>query len=167
MRKILPATMARPIHSLRSACCAAAVVGALALFSFPSHAHHSYAAYDTKLTQTVSGTLKELDWNAPHAGVRVAYVDGQGAMQEVSVTTGSPAVISRQGFKPKDFQVGLKVTMSWHPNRNGAPGGELIELKLEDGRVLHGGFPTIPGKTDAPPPGADAPNVPGKPPGTG
>jgi hypothetical protein len=140
---------------------------ALVLCASPSLAHHSYAAYDTNLTQTVSGTLKELDWNAPHAGISVAYVDGQGVMQEVSVTTGSPAVISRQGFKPKDFQKGTKVTISWHPNRNGAPGGELIEMKLEDGRVLHGGFPTIPGKSEPPPPGVGSPAATDKPPGAG
>jgi hypothetical protein len=44
------------------------------------------------------------------------------------------------GSKPKDFRVGTKVTLSWHPNRNGLPGGELTEVKLEDGRTLKGGF---------------------------
>jgi hypothetical protein len=144
------------------------VVGAAALWSLPSYAHHSFAAYDQKVTQMVSGTLKEFDWDAPHAGMTVAYLDGQGAMQEVSVTTGSPAVITKQGFKPNDFRIGSKVTMSWHPNRNGAPGGELVELKLDDGRVLHGGFPSIPGgKPGEPPPAAGAPSGPEKSPATG
>jgi hypothetical protein len=63
--------------------------------------------------------------------------------------------MSGQGFKPRDFKVGQKVIMTWHPNRNGVPGGELVEFTLEDGRVLHGGFgppPGVPGS--APPPGA-------------
>jgi hypothetical protein len=110
----------------------------VALWCFPSFAHHSYAEYDMEVTQTVSGTLKEFDWNAPHARLKVAYLKTQGVVQEVSVTTGSPAVIARQGFKPEDFLLGSKVTMSWHPNRNGALGGELAELKLEGGRVLYG-----------------------------
>jgi hypothetical protein len=123
-----------------------------------------------EVTQTISGTLEEFDWNAPHAGLKVAYLNDQGAVQEVSVTTGSPVVIARQGFMPKDFLLGSKVTMSWHPNRNGVFGGELAELKLEDGRVLHGhgAFPPIPGgKTDGLPPGEGAPNVSDKPPATG
>jgi hypothetical protein len=39
--------------------------------------------------------------------------------------------------------------MTWHPNRNGVPGGELVDFILEDGRVLHGGF----GRPPGPPPG--------------
>ena len=91
-----------------------------------------------EVTQTISGTLEKFDWIAPHAELKVAYLNDQGAVQEVPVTTGSPAVISRQGFKATDFLVGSKVTMSWHPNRNGVLGGELAELKLEGGRVLYG-----------------------------
>jgi hypothetical protein len=124
-------------------------------------AHHSFAAYDQKVMKTVSGTLKEFDWNAPHSGVTVTYVDAQGQVQEVSVTTGAPSTIASQGFRPKDFRVGTKVTLSWHPNRNGLPGGELAEIKLEDGRVLHGGF------GGGPPPGGAPPGAaPGTPPGT-
>jgi hypothetical protein len=146
------------------------MAGSVALWCFPAYAHHSYAAYNMEVTQTVSGTLKEFDWIAPHAKLKVAYLDDQGAAQEVSVTTGSPAVMSRQGFTPKDFLLGSKVSMSWHPNLNGAPGGELAELKMEDGRVLHGHgrFPLIPGgNPDGSPPGEGPPNVSEKPPATG
>ena len=118
-------------------------------------AHHSFAAYDQQVTKSVSGTLKEFDWNAPHSGLTVVYLDEKGQMQEVSVTTGAPSSIAGQGFKKRDFKVGTKVTLSWHPNRNGTPGGEMVELKLDDGRVLHGGFALPGGKSpEAPPPGA-------------
>ncbi|MDB6014889.1 MAG: hypothetical protein JWL65_7139 [Gammaproteobacteria bacterium] len=132
---------------------------ALSLWSAAAPAHHSFAAYDQQVTKNVSGTLKEFDWNAPHSGITVVYLDEKGQMQEVSVTTGAPSTIVGQGFKPKDFRVGTKVTLSWHPNRNGTPGGEMAELKLEDGRVLHGGFAAGPpgGPKGEPPPGAGAP----------
>ena len=123
-----------------------------------------------EVTQTVSGTLKEFDWIAPHAKLTVTYLDDQGRAQEVSVATGSPVVMSRQGFNANDFLLGSKVTMSWHPNRDGAPGGELAELKMEDGRVLHGhgGFPLFPGgNPGGPPAGEGTPNVSEKPPATG
>ena len=113
----------------------------------PALAHHSFAAYDQTVTKSVTGTLKEFDWNAPHSSMTVAFTDATGKTDEVSVTTGAPATISGQGFKPRDFKVGQKATMTWHPNRNGVPGGELVDFTLEDGRVLHGGF-------GAPPPGA-------------
>lgn len=117
-----------------------------------AYAHHSFAAYDLQVTKTATGTLKELDWNAPHAGITVAIADEKGVMQDVPVTTGAPVTIARQGFKPKDFRIGSKVTMSWHPNRNGLLGGELAELKLEDGRVLKGALG--PGGTATPEPAA-------------
>jgi len=143
-----------------------AVAGALAMSSWqaPALAHHSFAAYDQAVTKSVSGTLKEFDWNAPHSGITVAYLDEKGEEQELAVTTGAPSTIARQGFKPKDFKVGSKVTLSWHPNRNGLPGGEMTELKLDDGRVLNGGF-AFPGASAGPPggPPAGAP-PPGAPP---
>jgi hypothetical protein len=118
-------------------------------------AHHSFAAYDQAVTKSVTGTLKEFDWNAPHSSMTVAFTDAAGKADEVSVTTGAPAMISAQGFKPRDFKVGQKATMTWHPNRNGVPGGELVDFTLEDGRVLHGGFGRPPGAPGpAPAPGA-------------
>jgi hypothetical protein len=108
-------------------------------------AHHSFAAYDQAVTKSVTGILKEFDWNAPHSSMTVAFTDTSGKADEVSVTTGAPASISAQGFKPRDFKVGQKATMTWHPNRNGVPGGELVDFTLEDGRVLHGGFGRPPG----------------------
>ncbi len=135
-------------------------------------AHHSFAAYDQGVTKSVTGTLKEFDWNAPHSGITVAYTDEKGQVQEVSVTTGAPSTIASQGFKPRDFRVGTKVTLSWHPNRNGQLGGELTEIKLEDGRTLKGGFggnppPSAPGAapSGSAPPGT-APPQGTAPPGT-
>jgi hypothetical protein len=125
----------------------------LALSAFtmtPALAHHSFAAYDQTVTKSVTGTLKEFDWNAPHSSMTIAFTDATGKADEVSVTTGAPAVISGQGFKPRDFKVGQKATMTWHPNRNGVPGGELVDFTLEDGRVLHGGFGAPPGAPGAP-----------------
>jgi hypothetical protein len=151
------------------------IAASLALWCLPSYAHHSYAEFDMEVTRTVSGTLKEFNWISPHTDLKVAYVKTQGVVEEVPVTTGSPAVISRQGFKAEDFVAGSKVTLSWHPNRNGALGGELAELKLQDGRVLkgHGAFSAFPGggrfgpPPGGPPPGGPAPNVSEKPPATG
>jgi hypothetical protein len=119
-------------------------------------AHHSFAAYDQGVTKSVTGTLKEFDWNAPHSSMTVAFTDPTGKVDEVSVTTGAPATITSQGFKPRDFKVGQKATVTWHPNRNGVPGGELVDVTLEDGRVLHGGFGRPPGAPDAAPGAAPA-----------
>ena len=116
-------------------------------------AHHSFVAYDQTVTKSITGTLKEFDWNAPHSSVTVAITDATGKADEVSVTTGAPSSISGQGFKPRDFKAGQKVTMTWHPHRSGVPGGELMNFTLQDGRVLQGGFGAPPAPP-APAPGA-------------
>jgi hypothetical protein len=160
MRKVF-SKKARSIRSLSTARYAAVVAGAMMLWSFPSYAHHSYSAFDMEVTHTVSGTLKEFLWVAPHAELKVTYLNDQHVTQEIPISTGSPVVLGRQGFKAEDFVAGSKVTMSWHPNRDGTLGGELAELKLEDGRVLYG-HGAGPAGAGGPPPGGP-PN--GLPPG--
>jgi hypothetical protein len=168
MRKTLFPSATRAIHRSGTTCCAAIVAASLALWCLPAYAHHSYAEFDMEVTRTLSGTLKEFNWVSPHTNLKVAYVNDQGVAQEIPISTGSPAVLSRQGFKAEDFVLGSRVTMSWHPNRSGASGGELAELTLQDGRVLkgHGAFPAIPGGGSfgplpgGRPPGERAPNVP-------
>jgi hypothetical protein len=108
-------------------------------FAQQARAHHSFAAYDMATTKTISGTLKEVDWNAPHAGFTVSYRNEKGEDVDVAVSTVVPTAIVRQGFSPKDLKVGMKVELSWHPNRNGLPGGDMESLKLEDGRIVKGG----------------------------
>lgn len=124
---------------------AAIVVGAVGCAA--AWGHHSSAGVDMSVTKTVSGTLKALEWSAPHAGIVVVYKDESGKPTDVSIGTGAPMTIVRQGFKRADFRIGSKVQLSWHPNRSGAPGGELESLKLEDGRMLTGGLapPGAPG----------------------
>lgn len=124
-----------------------------AMFFATAWAHHSAAGVDMSVTKTASGTLKEMDWAAPHAAVVVIYKNDAGEMEEVYLGTAAPALITRQGFKRQDFRPGSKVEVSWHPNRAGQ-GGELESLKLEDGRVLTGGIA---------PPGAPGVGKPGLP----
>jgi hypothetical protein len=121
-------------------------------------AHHSFAAYDHEVTKKVTGFLKEFEWSAPHSVMTVAYIDDAGKPAEVSVTTGAPAMIAKQGFKPHDFRVGSKVSLSWHPNRSGLDGGEMVAMDLEDGRSLRGDFGPPGGAT--PPASAAPPSTP-------
>ena len=126
--------------------------------------HHSAAGVDMATTRTASGTLKSVEWTAPHAAVVVAYRDEQGKLAEVAVGTAAPSLILRQGFKRADLRIGSKVQLKWHPNRSGAPGGELESLTLEDGRTLTGGLapPGAPGLDVRPgqPPAGPAPAQP-------
>ncbi|MGA3156976.1 MAG: DUF6152 family protein [Steroidobacteraceae bacterium] len=120
------------VSSSRAVSLALALIGASA-----AQAHHSAAGVDQNKTITVSGTLKDFDFSAPHSQIIVVSQDDTGAMVETRVSTVAPNALVKQGFKAKDFVVGDKVEMSYHPNLNGA-GGLMVTLKLGDGRVVKG-----------------------------
>jgi len=103
-----------------------------------AQAHHSSASVDTSKTLSVSGTLKEFDFSAPHGQIIVISLDANGAEVETRVSTVAPTGLIRQGFKPKDFESGQKVAMTYHPNRNYEFGGIMMTLTLQDGRVVKG-----------------------------
>ena len=120
----------RPVV-LRLGLCVAAALSAAA----PAFAHHSFNAYDISKTETVSGSLKEFRWGAPHSSMVLIYLDKNGKQQTMSVVSGSPLTFSKQGFTPRDFHRGDKVKLTYHPNTNGAIGGALATLTLPDGRT--------------------------------
>ncbi len=111
------------------------VVAVAALAAAPALAHHSFNAYDMSKIETVSGSIKEFRWGAPHSSMVVAYLDKAGKDQTMSVTSGSPLAFSKQGFAPRDFHRGDKVTVAYHPNTAGTPGGALASLTLPDGKT--------------------------------
>ena len=123
----------------------------------PSFAHHSFNAYDMSKTETLSGSIKEFRWGAPHSSMVLIYLDKSGNQQTMSVTSGSPLMFSKQGFAPRDFHRGDKVTLTYHPNTTGGIGGALATLTLPDGRTFNDneaaskGAPGAPGLPPGPP----------------
>jgi hypothetical protein len=100
----------------------------------PVSAHHSFSGYDMSKTLSAPATLKEFRWGAPHSGVVFVIKGPDGKPQEVSMASASPAAFAKQGFKPRDFKVGDKMQITWHPSKSGAVGGTLATMKLPDGR---------------------------------
>jgi hypothetical protein len=115
----------------RAGLCLAAVVG---FVSGPASAHHSFNAYDMTKTESVTGSLKEFRWGAPHSSLVVVYTDKAGNEQQMSVISGSPMMFSKQGFAPRDFHRGDKIVVTYHPNTTGMGGGALATLTLPDGK---------------------------------
>jgi len=54
----------------------------------------------------------------------------------MTVASTGPAMYFKQGFKPKDFEVGDKMQITWHPSKSGHVGGLLASMKLPDGRTF-------------------------------
>jgi hypothetical protein len=102
----------------------------------PVWAHHSFAGYDMDKTLTAQATLKEFRWGAPHSAAVYVIKSPDGKLEKVTVASATPSTFYKQGFKPKDFQVGDKMEITWHPSKSGHVGGILASLKLPNGRVF-------------------------------
>jgi hypothetical protein len=102
----------------------------------PAWAHHSAAGYDMTKTLTAEATLKEFRWGAPHSAAVFMIKGADGKTEVMTVAAAGPAMFFKQGFKPRDFQVGEKMEISWHPATSGQVGGTLASMKLPDGRLF-------------------------------
>lgn len=104
--------------------------------AYPVAAHHSYAPYDMTTTVSAQATLKDFHWGAPHSSASFNIKGTGGKEQLLTLQGAAPALMARAGFSPKDMRRGLKVEITWHPLRNGTPGGTLALIKFPDGRVF-------------------------------
>ena len=74
-----------------------ALVGALG--ALPAQAHHSFAAFDREKQVTLTGVVREFQWNNPHAWIQVVVTDGKGRKTEWGLECGSPNMMARTGWK--------------------------------------------------------------------
>lgn len=94
-------------------------------------AHHSFATFDTHVTKTLVGTVKQMQWTNPHIWVQLLVKDpASGAMQEWSIEGGSPNGLHRRGWKRTSIKAGDTVEMTIHPLKNGARGGSMMNVTV-------------------------------------
>jgi hypothetical protein len=97
-------------------------------------AHHSFAMFDRKVVGEVSGTVKEVQWTNPHVYLEVDSRDDQG-ITTWTFEAAAPLQLEGAGLKRTAIKAGDKITVRMHPLKNGAPGGEIVSVKTEDGKV--------------------------------
>lgn len=103
----------------------------------PALAHHSFAMFDRSRTLILKGAVKDFQWTNPHAWIQLqTAAEGDGGGKEWSIEMGSPNMMQRQGWHSDTIKPGDKVVAAINPLRDGAAGGTLISVTLEDGRVL-------------------------------
>jgi hypothetical protein len=114
------------------------LIAATALASvaaFPASAHHSGAMFDDAKEVVLVGTIKEFQYTNPHSWIQV-MVPGPSGEVEWSIETAAPIVLLRAGIRANALVPGDKVTVRAHPLKSGGAGGNLIDVKKEDGTVL-------------------------------
>jgi hypothetical protein len=118
-----------------------ALAGALAalaapIFITPALAHHSFAMFDPEKLITKEGVVKEFEWTNPHVWLHIMAADESGRAFEWSFEMQAVATATSGGWRANTVKPGDKVTVEFHPLKDGSRGGELVAATLPDGRRL-------------------------------
>ncbi|MEY4879096.1 MAG: hypothetical protein RJB62_565 [Pseudomonadota bacterium] len=116
----------------------AAVAAALVSYALSSpiaSAHHSLAAYDDGVVQTVTGTVALFEWINPHIRIHIRAEGSAGESTALVFEGGDIGRLTRLGWRADVFHAGEMVSVSYNPFRNGAPGGHFLEITDADGEI--------------------------------
>jgi hypothetical protein len=103
-----------PAKTLRSI-----AFGALfAAYTSTVAAHHSRAHFDMDATIEFEGTVTEMSWRSPHVYFQVASSDDAGIEQTWTLEGHSIPGFIRVGWNRDSVEVGDRVVIVAHPNRN-------------------------------------------------
>ena len=117
---------------------------AVAMSAIPALAHHSFAMFDAEKVMTVQGTVKEFQWTNPHSWILIMVKNPAGGEVQWAIELGAPGGLARQGWIPKTLTPGMQVTATFHPLKDGSPGGQFMAVKLPDG-TMKGDLDAAPG----------------------
>ena len=109
---------------------------AATMCAIPALAHHSFAMFDAAQQVTVAGTVKEFQWTNPHAWIVLMVSNKDGQADPWSIEMGAPPGLARQGWVPKTLKPGMDISVTIHPLKDGAHGGQFLAVKLPDGTQL-------------------------------
>src|SRR5437764_15071876 len=100
---------------------------AAVLLAAPASAHHSFAMFDREKDISMTGVVKEYEWTNPHVWIHIMAADAQvAAPREWSFEMQSVQQDSAAGWRPDSVKPGAKVTIEFHPLKDGSRGGPLM-----------------------------------------
>ena len=113
-------------------------IAALALFAVSGSAlaHHSFAMFDPERLLIQTGTVKEFEWTNPHVWLHIMAPDASGKQVEWSFEMQAVAQATTGGWRSDIVKPGDKVSVEFHPLKDGSRGGELVAATLSDGKRL-------------------------------
>lgn len=120
-------------------------VGAVALYTAPLVAHHSFAAeFDADKQITLRGTLTKVEFTNPHGWLYMNVKDSDGKIQNWAVETGAPIQLIRRGGDKKSLAVGTEIVVDGWLARNGTRTVNGRTIKFGDGREILAGTSNTP-----------------------
>ena len=99
-------------------------------------AHHSFAMFDREKTVTMAGIVKEYEWTNPHVWIHMMVPDSAGKPMEWSFEMQAIAQDTAGGWRSDSVKPGDKVSIDFHPLKDGTRGGQLMAATLADGKRL-------------------------------
>jgi len=110
---------------------------AAVLFAAPAGAHHSFAMFDATKTVTLQGTVKEFEWTNPHSWLRVNVADDKTGKSVLwALELSSPARLTTMGMHADSVKPGDKVSVTFHPMKDGTRGGQFMQATLPGGKQV-------------------------------
>src|SRR4051794_12951238 len=106
------------------------------VFAGTALAHHSFAMFDPEKTIIQAGTVKELEWTNPHVWIHIMVPDASGKQVEWSFEMQAVAQAMTGGWRRDSVLPGDKISIEFHPLKDGSRGGELLSATLADGKRL-------------------------------
>jgi len=102
-------------------------------------AHHSFAAqYDATKAVRLTGTLVRVEWTNPHTYFYLDVKEDNGEVVRWGCEGGSPAALSRRGFKRGDLKIGDTIIVDGYRSKDGSRLVDARRITLADGRVVSG-----------------------------
>jgi hypothetical protein len=143
---------------------------ALSVCTSTAWAHHGGGTFDASKCFAFQGTVRQVAWANPHAWLYVQVQKPEGASELWGFEFGTVGSLSRAGFRPSDFAIGTKVSVTAYANRDiSKHTGSANRLILPDGRDVTGAGIAGTAPAGAPPAGGPPGGGPpaGGPPGGG
>lgn len=111
---------------------------AVVVYSTAALGHHSFAMFDSNQTLSTAGTVREFQWGSPHTWIELAIENPDKTVKPLSLECTTISGLIRNGWKPGTLKPGDRVTVVYHPMRDGSPAGQLVQVVTDDGRTLKG-----------------------------
>jgi hypothetical protein len=93
--------------------------------------------FDATKNVTLQGTVKEFEWTNPHSWLRVNVMDEKtGKTVLWALELSSPARLTTMGMHADSVKPGDKVSVTFHPMRDGTRGGQFIQAELPGGKQV-------------------------------
>jgi hypothetical protein len=92
--------------------------------------------FDDSKEIVLTGVVKEFQWTNPHTFVQLEVQGPGGAVTEWSIEGSSPNGLARIGWKRTSIKAGDQLAITINPLRSGEHGGNFVQAKFADGRIL-------------------------------